>query len=45
MREANYSIDVSWDGDDVERRLVECGVLERWKAGDIGSVVCVCVMW
>jgi hypothetical protein len=25
------------DGDDVERRLVECGVLERWKAGEIGS--------
>ncbi len=37
MGEADYySIDVSWDGDDVERRLEECGVLEmeggrNWK--------------
>jgi len=45
MREAYYSIDVSWDGDDVERRLVECGVLERWKAGEIGSVECVMGGW
>ena len=45
MGEAYYSIDVLWDGDDVERRLVECGVLERWKAGEIGSVECVMGGW
>lgn len=33
MREADYSIDVLWDGGDVVRRLVEWGVLERWEGG------------
>jgi hypothetical protein len=33
MRGADYSIDVSWDGDDVERRLVECGVVGEMEGG------------
>jgi hypothetical protein len=33
MREADYSIDVSWDGDDVERRLVELRSVGEMEGG------------